>query len=106
MTQAKPRIAFVFWADGADPTKHRATIAPDSLELTVVGVRDYDQAVEVSKELVKEGITVIELCGGFGNIGAAKVAEAVKGIPVGVVKFDLHPVLQGKTGDQVLGLTP
>jgi hypothetical protein len=30
----------------------------------------------------------------------------VKGVPVGVVKFDMTPVLLGKTGDQVLGLTP
>jgi len=70
----------------------------ESIELTVVGVRDYNQAVEVAQDLVKEGVTVIELCAGFGNMGAAK------GVPVGVVRFDTHPAFQGKSGDQVLGL--
>ncbi|MBA7684792.1 hypothetical protein ES703_93204 [subsurface metagenome] len=106
MAQAKPKVAFIFWVPDADPTKHRVTVSPDSLDLIVVGVRDYDQAVEVSKELVKEGVIVIELCGGFGNLGVARIAEAVKGVPVGIVKFDLHPAYQGKSGDQMLGLTP
>jgi len=55
---------------------------------------------------MKEGVSAFELCGGFGNIGVAKVAEAAKGVPVGVVKFDIHPLLQAKSGDQILGITP
>jgi len=106
MVQVKPKAAFMFWVPDADPTKHRATISLDSVDMVVVAVRNYDQAVEVSKKLVKEGAMAIELCSGFGNIGVARVAEAVKGVPVGVVKFDMTPVLWGKTGDQVLGLTP
>jgi hypothetical protein len=106
MAQAKPKGAFIFWAPDADPAEHGTTISLDSSELVVVGVRDYEQAIEASKKLVKEGAMVIELCSGFGNIGVARVAEAIKGVPVGVVKFDMTPVLLGKTGDQVLGLTP
>jgi hypothetical protein len=106
MAQAKPKGAYMFWVPDADPTKHRATISLNSLELVVVAVRDYDQMVEVSKELVKEGVLFIELCSGFGNIGVARIAEALKEVPVGVVRFDMTPTLRGKTGDQVLGLTP
>jgi len=106
MAQAKLKVAFMFWTPDADPTKHRTTVSLDSFDLIVVGVRDYNQAVEVSRGLVKDGVKIIELCGGFGNIGAAKVAEAMKGVPVGVVKFDIHPGLQGKSGDQILGLAP
>ena len=106
MVQAKPKVVFMLWTPDADPVKHRTALVLDSLELIVVGVKDYNQAVEVSQDLVKEGVSAIELCGGFGNIGIAKVAEAVKGVPVGVVKFDIHPLLQGKSGDQILGLTP
>ena len=55
MAQMKPKkIVFMFLGHGADPTKHRATLSLDSMELIVVGVPNYDQAVEVSKELVKE----------------------------------------------------
>ena len=106
MAQMKPKLAFMFVASGADPKKHRSVLSVDGMDLIVVGVSNYDQAVEVSKELAKEGVKVIELCGGFGNIGAGKIAEAVKGVPVGVVRFDMHPLLQGKTGDQMAGLTP
>lgn len=106
MVQTKPKLVFMFWTADADPAKHRATVSLDSIELIVVGVKDYDQAVEVSQALAKEGASAFELCGGFGNIGVAKVAEAAKGVPVGVVKFDIHPLLQGKSGDQILGLTP
>jgi hypothetical protein len=106
MAQAKPKAVFMFWAPGTDPIKHRAVVSADAIELIVVGVSDYNQAVEVAKDLAKEGVVGIELCAGFANIGVAMVAEAVKGIPVGVVRFDNHPLLDNKTGDQLLGLTP
>ena len=106
MAQAKPKVVFMFQTPDADPVKHRANLVLDSVELIVVGVKDYNQAAKVSQDLIKEGVSAFELCGGFGNIGVAKVAEAVKGVPVGVVKFDIHPLLQGKSGDQVLGLIP
>jgi hypothetical protein len=106
LTEAKPKVVFMFWTEGADPAKHRADFELDSAILIAIGVKDYDQAVSVAKDLVKEGAVAIELCAGFGNIGTAKVAGAIKGVPVGVVKFDIHPLMGGKSGDQVLGLTP
>jgi hypothetical protein len=102
----KLKAAFIFWAPGADPTKHKATFSLETSELIAVGVKDYDQAVEVSRELVAEGVGAIELCGGFGNLGVAKVAGVAEGVPVGVVKFDAHPLLGCKSGDQALGLLP
>ena len=72
------------------------------MELTVLGVSSYDEASRVSRELVENGIKCIELCGGFGHKGVAKIIEAVKGeIPIGVVRFDCHPGLEGKSGDAV-----
>jgi hypothetical protein len=106
LAEAKPRVVFMFWNQSADPARHRADFELDSSVLVAVGVKDYDQAVSVAKALVKEGAVAIELCAGFGNIGTAMVAEAVKGVPVGVVKFDGHPLKGGKSGDQLLGLTP
>ena len=106
MTEAKPKIVFMFWHPSADPAKHRVSFGLDSSELIAIGVKNYDQAVSVAKDLVKEGTVAFELCAGFGNIGTARVAEAVKGVPVGVVKFDIHPLLGGKSGDQVLGVAP
>ena len=98
------KAAFVFVAPDVDPQKHRATVVTPQVELTAVAVRDYTQAVEVCQALVEEGIVAIELCGGFGHSGAARVAEAVKGkAAVGVVRFDCHPGLEGKSGDDLFG---
>ncbi len=52
--------------------------------------------------MVKEGFAAFELCGGFGHMGAAKVAEALQGkAAVGVVRFDNHPGLEFKSGDKL-----
>ena len=48
------------------------------------------------------GCTAIELCGGFGIRGTYMVQEAVKGkARVGAVRFDLHPGLDNKSGDEI-----
>ncbi|AOY78293.1 DUF6506 family protein [Clostridium formicaceticum] len=99
------KAAFIFVAPEADASKHRAVIKvikTSVVSLTVVGVKDYKEAIEVTKELVEQGITVIELCGGFGLEGVAAVKKAVKGkADVGVVRFDHHPGLQFKSGDEI-----
>ena len=80
--------AFIFIVPDADSTKHRAKVATPTLELSVVGVKDFDDAADVAKGLVTEGAQLIELCAGFGPIGTARVIEAVGGkIPVGSVSY-------------------
>ena len=57
--------------------------------------------------MVHEGIQAIELCGGFGNEGTAIVTQSVEEkIPVGVVRFDIHPGLGGKSGDAIFVEAP
>jgi len=94
------KAAFIFVAPEADPEKHRSEIITPAVELTTVGVKDYSAAVTVAKALVNEGIVAIELCGGFGAEGTALVKKAVGSkAAVGVVRFDNHPGLEGKSGD-------
>jgi len=96
------KLAFMAIVPGADPEKHRSVITTEFAELITQLVGDKDQAVKTAKKLADEGCAAIELCGGFGHIMAARVAEAVRGkAGVGVVRFDLHPVLGGKSGDEV-----
>ena len=100
---AEFKAAFMFVVPDADPSQHRVTIStPEVLELIVVGVKDYQQAIQVSQELVAQGVQAIELCAGFGQIGVAKVVEAVgdKAV-VGVVRFDRHPALEFMSGDEI-----
>jgi hypothetical protein len=104
MTKAK--AAFMFVTPDADPSKHRAIIStPNVLDLIVVGVKDYEQAGQVAEELADQGVKAIELCGGFGNIGVAKVAQAAGNkAAVGVVRFDCHPLMGFKSGDDLIKL--
>ncbi len=96
------KAAFIFVAPAVNPQQHRATVVTPEVELTAVAVNNYNEAVEVCRAMVNEGFVAFELCGGFGHIGAAKVAEALEGkAAVGVVRFDNHPGLEFKSGDEL-----
>ena len=96
------KAAFIFLAGGAKPGEHRAVVRTPQVDLIVVGVPDYRQAEVVTRSLVAEGVAAIELCGGFGFAGTARVVEAAGGqAVVGAVRFDGHPGLGGKSGDQL-----
>jgi hypothetical protein len=96
------RAAFIFVAPDVDPHQHRKTVETPQVELTAVAVSDYDEAVAVCQELVEDGIVAFELCGGFGHVGTARIAGAVGDrAAVGVVRFDNHPGLDFKSGDEL-----
>lgn len=98
----KINAAFIFVAPEVDYKTHRTVVDTPIVNLTVAGVKNYSEAIEVSKELVNQGVTVIALCAGFGNEGIALVSKAVKGkASVGAVKFDHHPGLDFKSGDEL-----
>ncbi len=97
------KAAFIFIAPNGDPAQHRNWVRTDAVELLAVAVSNYDQAEALARELVeKEGIAAIELCGGFGSVGTARVAAAVD-VPVGAVRFDIHPGLGNVSGDKLFG---
>lgn len=95
------QAAFVFLAEDAGPDT-RAVVPTGSVNLNVVGCRNYDEAEAAARQLAAEGVTAIELCAGFGNEGIARIQRAVgPQVAVGAVKFDFHPGLGFKSGDQV-----
>ncbi len=94
------KLAFIFVAKGVSEETHTSVLKTDSMELTVVGLETYEEAAKVAKKLYENGCIGIELCAGFGHRGTAMIAEAVEGkIPVGVVRFDIHPALGNQSGD-------
>lgn len=96
----KVQAAFIFVAPETDSKEHRATIETPALVLQVIGVKNYEEGVEIAKQLAQEGVKAIELCAGFGNEGTALVSKAVRGMAcVGSVKFDHHPGFDFKSGD-------
>ncbi len=100
--ESKLKAAFIFVAPNGNPEEHRSWVSTPAIDLLTVAVKNYEDAGKLAKELVNDGIQAIELCGGFGNKGTAMVTQAVEGkIPVGVVRFDIHPGLGGKSGDSI-----
>ncbi len=95
------KAAFIFVAPDADPATHRQWVKTPKVHLLAIGVKDYAGAVDAAQKIVaQDGVMAIELCGGFGARGTAMVAEAVGAeIPVGVVRFDIHPGLGNASGD-------
>ena len=94
--------AFIFLAPEADPSVHRSTINTPEISLTTIGVSNLAEAAAAAKEMVGKGCTAIELCGGFGIKGTYMVEQAVHGhARVGSVRFDIHPGLGNKSGDEV-----
>ncbi|MCJ7426767.1 MAG: DUF6506 family protein [Dehalococcoidales bacterium] len=76
------KSAFIIMAPDGDPKKHRATVKTERAELTAVFIEmtNFDQAVEVAKDLVqKHGVQSIYLCAGFTHQAVARIATAVAG---------------------------
>lgn len=96
------KAAFIFIAPLADPEIHRCWVKTPQVELLSVAVADYKSAADLVEKLIsEEGIKAVELCGGFGHQGVALVKNAAAGrAAVGVVRFDLHPGLENKSGDE------
>ena len=80
------KAAFIFIAPEADPAQHRALVKTPEVEVTTLAVTSYAQAEQVAQELVAAGIVAIELCGGFGATGVARVKQAVAGQAAGPVR--------------------
>lgn len=52
----------------------------------IVGVSTIEQACTVAKQLQKEGVDCIELCGAFEQEGAEKIIQATQNkLPIGYV---------------------
>ena len=98
------KAAFIFLSQDGNPEIHHNEVATENVSVTTVAVRNYVEAAIVATKLVDQGITAIELCGGFGIDGVAMVKQAVKDrAAVGVVRFDLHPGLGRQSGDEIFG---
>nr|WP_321272358.1 DUF6506 family protein [uncultured Tolumonas sp.] len=96
------KAAFIFVSEQAVPEKHRAQVNTGDVEVTTIAVKNYAEAETVARSLLDEGIIAIELCAGFGAEGLARIKHAVQGkIAVGAVRFDFHPGLGFKSGDDL-----
>ncbi|WP_110182648.1 DUF6506 family protein [Nocardioides solisilvae] len=85
---ALDHFGFIFTGRGMDPQQHRSVLEQDDFRTVVVGVSTPDQGVDVARQMVADGVQLIELCGGFGPVWTARILEATDGaVPVGAVGY-------------------
>jgi hypothetical protein len=85
---ALSRFGFIVTGAGYEPATHRVTMASPLITTTMVGVSHPEQALPVARQMVADGVQLIELCGGFGPVWTAKVIAAIDGaVPVGSVGY-------------------
>ena len=76
---------FGFIVTGDDFVQRTGT---EHFRMKVVGVKSPEQGIQAAREMVAEGIQLIELCGGFSPVWAGKIIEAIDyAVPVGVVAY-------------------
>jgi len=76
---------FGFIVTGDRFVQHQGT---DKFQMKVVGVADPSEGIEAAQQMVRDGIQLIELCGGFSPVWAGKIIEAIDhAVPVGVVAY-------------------
>jgi hypothetical protein len=75
---------FIYTLDQADASSRVDTLGM----MTCVGLTDISAAPAAARQLLAEGVELIELCGAFGAAGLAAVIAAVDGrVPVGAVFY-------------------
>jgi len=81
--------AHILHSEGANPATDRFVRENDKVRMIIVFVPNHEDAPAVAAALVEhDNVELIELDGGLGPIGAAKVIEAVGGtVPIGSVMF-------------------
>ena len=85
---ALSKFGFIVTGSGLDPTRHKMRMASDSFEMIAVGVSEASQGVDVATAMVADGVQLIELCGGFGPVGTARILDAIgTAVPVGSVGY-------------------
>ena len=82
--------AYIFLSPGFNATQHIATMESNGCRFKAVGIdiNNREQVIEIAKQLIDEGVQMIELCRGFGPQWIAKISDAIShAIPVGGVFY-------------------
>jgi len=82
-----PLTKFGFIVTGPQLSSRMVMTSP-RFEMVAIGVASPADGPAAARQLVDEGVELIELCGGFGPAWTAKVLEAIgHRVPVGSVGY-------------------
>jgi len=79
---------FIYTLGDAGAVSRRDVIGSSACELVCVGVPTVEDGPAAARDLLADGVQLIELCGAFSGTGLSEVVGAVKGeVPVGAVFY-------------------
>lgn len=82
----KLQVLYMFCDPTADSDKNRLVTETEDGVVHVIGVKSTDEGAEIARQMVEEGVAIVELCGAFGYEGAKKVHDSVgEKVPVGMM---------------------
>jgi len=82
------KYGFIVKGPGYDPSYHHARLESPEFMTVVLGVSTSEKAISAAQELVKDGIQLIEICGGFDLETKVRIEKAIGFvIPVGMVGY-------------------
>lgn len=81
------RHVFIFKANIDGIFKQESFVSPGMINDSYA-IGTFEQACEVAKQVVSEGVTSIELCGAFHELEKQMVVDAIQcDVPVGFIAF-------------------
>lgn len=81
---------FIILAPEYSSHKQHAVLENEHFRSEIVGVNSVEEAIDVSEDLISQGVQLIELCGGFGEEKANQVIDALQSeTPIGFVGFSV-----------------
>ncbi|PCI87819.1 MAG: hypothetical protein COB24_05210 [Hyphomicrobiales bacterium] len=82
------KYGYIILGDGYQAEQHRVTISSAHFSSSIICGKTIRDAILIAKQMVLDGIEVIELCGEFGQSGAFQIVNAINcKVPVGYVSF-------------------
>ncbi|MBN2623995.1 MAG: hypothetical protein JXA83_11525 [Acidimicrobiales bacterium] len=82
------RWGFIYTLGDPDAPRQTATVGSDACQLVCVGVPRVEDGPDAARDLIAQGVELIELCGAFAGPGLAAVVAEVDGkVPVGAVFY-------------------
>lgn len=83
------KYGFIFKGQGYKDSGEFNHINSDFFKATIVAVPSVESACIAAKKLIKEGVEIIELCGGFDNNDLDTINKYTDDlVPIGLVSFD------------------
>ena len=85
---ALTRFGFLVTGKGFDPLRDVQTMKTAHFEMITIGCASAADGPAAAQRLVAQGVQLIELCGGFGPVWAARIIEAIgDAVPIGAVGY-------------------